>query len=295
MTTYPKRFGTLLMALYLFWGLAAKPAHAWGPQGHALIAYLAEAHIKQETHHKLQDFLAQENKHTLAEIASWADSIRGHRRHTGRWHYVSIPLDARSYRADRDCPAGQCIVEQLPRFAHLLQDEEQTNEARLEALKFVVHFMGDIAQPMHAVNDNDWGGNAVKRHYFGQNSNLHKIWDSGIIKQALHLYVGRGFTIDHKATKQAAQRLDHSITARQKKRWTVKLRHSSLEAATITWANESHQLARQIAYAELPQRRQADWQQAYQEQAWPFVKRQLQRSAIRLAYMLDQLLGDDQT
>lgn len=288
------RLGIMIMALYLLAGLAGKSVQAWGPQGHALIAYLAEAHISPETQTRLQPLLDLENKHTnLADIASWADAIRGQRRHTGRWHYVSIPLHAQGYQAERDCPDGQCVVKKISHFARILQDRQESDNSRLEALKFVVHFMGDIAQPMHAVNDNDWGGNAIKLHYLGQNSNLHKIWDSGIIKQALRLYVGPGFTIDHEATRLAAQRLNHEITATQKHRWTTELRNASLEKAAIAWANESHQLARQMAYETLPRQKQSDWEQAYQEQAWPVVKRQIQRSAIRLAWILDQLLADE--
>ncbi|MES1954435.1 nuclease S1 [Salinisphaera hydrothermalis EPR70] len=266
-------------------------AQAWGPQGHALIADIAAAHLQPAVRAEVSSLLAAEGHHRLDEIASWPDAIRHDRPRTGRWHYVDIPLDAAGYKASRDCPHDHCVVARIPYFAHILGDRSASQRQRIEALKFLVHFVGDVQQPMHAEDHDDKGGNDVRLTYFGHRTNLHRIWDSGIVDHALDLHVRSDYSIDYGPTRAAATRLDRQITPREREQWTRGINSRHLNAAAIRWANQAHRLARRVAYGDLPAPPRRHWSETYQQQAWPVVRRQLERGGVRLAAVLNTTLG----
>ncbi|WP_147418246.1 S1/P1 nuclease [Salinisphaera sp. Q1T1-3] len=285
-------------ALRLLWcsmlglaALATPPAMAWGPQGHALVADIASAHLAPETRTAVTRLLAIENRQRLDEIAAWPDAIRSDRPETGAWHYVDIPRAATHYDKRRDCPAGRCVVTQIAHFAAILGDRHQPSTDRLVALKFLVHFVGDVHQPLHAADDNDKGGNTVQLTYFGRRTNLHRIWDSAIVDRALGLHVGPQFQIALPATRTAARTLDDMITAAERNRWRAGIDARHIERAAVRWANQSHRLARTTAYGKLPAAPRRDWSAGYQRQAWPVARRQLQRAGIRLADVLNAELA----
>ncbi|HET7314504.1 S1/P1 nuclease [Salinisphaera sp.] len=286
--TILKRLLTTSAILIFAWPSAAL---AWGPQGHALIADIAARHLSAAARREVTRLLAIDDAHGLDRIASWADAARRDRPGTGPWHYVDIPLTARGYKAQRDCPRAHCVVARIPYYARILGDRSATSAQRLEALKFVVHFVADIQQPLHAENHHDAGGNDVDLTYFGDQSNLHALWDSGILEHALHLHVGRHFSIDYGATRAAARRLDSNISLAEHRRWTRVLADSGLARAAVHWANQAHALARRVAYANLGLLSGNDGSARYQRQAWPVIRRQLERGGIRLAATLDAVLG----
>src|SRR5262249_48901498 len=116
--------------------------------------------------------------------AFWADEIRDRRPETARWHYVDIPLAAHDYQPARDCqrtPRGDCIIAALERERAVLADHGATDQRRSEALRFVVHLIGDLHQPLHCADDGDHGGNAVDVTFLGRPERLHAVWDGGIL------------------------------------------------------------------------------------------------------------------
>lgn len=171
------------------------PALAWGPVGHAIIAEIAEARLTPAAAQAVAQLLSQDGAQHLDQIASWADAIRPSHPETGPWHFVDIPLSAQGYNAARDCPGGNCVVEQIQRWGAVLGDATVAPAERLIALKYVVHFVGDIHQPLHCETNfasrpppnGDRGGNDVHLTYFGRSTNLHAVWDGGIIEEALHI------------------------------------------------------------------------------------------------------------
>lgn len=266
-------------------------AFAWGPHGHALIAEIATAHLDTQTRHAVSRLLATGGQKRLDKIASWADAIRHKRHYTGPWHYVDIPLQARGYNKQRDCPDGNCVVARIVYFADILGDRSASNVKRLEALKFVVHFVGDAQQPLHAENNYDAGGNQVKLTYFGYHTNLHSLWDSGILERALHLHVGPHYSIQYKKTRKIAKRLDGGITSAERHRWAHKLAATNLKHATIHWVNQAHRLARDVAYGDLPEGSKKQQDKAYQRRAWAVERRQIQRGGVRLAATLNAIFN----
>jgi hypothetical protein len=177
------------------------PLSAWGAQGHRLVGVIAARHLSAVATRNVEWLLAPE---TLADVANWADEVRGGISQTGPWHYVNIPPDAKAYDRDRDCPrqpgvsAGSrddawrdCIVDRIAYHEQRLADTRLDRADRAIALKFLVHFVGDIHQPLHA-SAIERGGNGILVKQFGSETcgsdparsapcNLHGAWDSGMI------------------------------------------------------------------------------------------------------------------
>lgn len=171
--------------------LACGDALAWGPRGHRLVAGIAEAGLTPTARVQVDALLKGEPEPTLAGVANWADQLREHDpdlgRRSARWHYVNIAESGCRYDAARDCPGGDCVVEAIRAQAAILGDAAQPVEARRQALKFVVHFVGDVHQPMHAGYARDRGGNTVQINQpdgtrDGYGTNLHALWDSGLFR-----------------------------------------------------------------------------------------------------------------
>ncbi len=157
------------------------PAFAWGVEGHQVIAQLAEGQLTPRARAQVKELLSQEPGQTLVSISTWADEHRSP--HYAPLHYVNFPRGDCVYRAQRDCPDGRCVVEAIHRQAAVLASNAPP-EARLLALKYLVHFVGDVHQPLHAGFHDDKGGNTYQLQAFMRGSNLHAVWDSGLIKHS---------------------------------------------------------------------------------------------------------------
>jgi hypothetical protein len=274
-------------------------ARAWGPEGHAIVAEIAEARLTDSARGQIAQLLSLDDSHAkhLDQIASWPDAVRLARPETGPWHYVDIPLDVAEYDANRDCGEGSCVVAAIQRFAGVLRDRNAEAKARLEALKFVVHFVGDIHQPLHAEHDCskfpppecDRGGNLILVIFFENSTNLHSVWDGGMIEKALDVHLGPHFQPNLQATAAEAKKLNAKISDADAAAWAPDGLASHLNTATVQWANESHALA-QTAYRLLPTPRHHGWDQTYLEQEWPVVETQLTRAGVRLAKIFNEIL-----
>ncbi|WP_045758323.1 S1/P1 nuclease [Xanthomonas albilineans] len=165
--------------------MAPAAAFAWGPLGHRLVADLAETQLTAQSRARIRPLLQGEAKPTLAGIATWADQVREQDpdlgKRSARWHYVNLGEHDCHYVQARDCPGGNCVVEALRHQSAILADRNQTQAARAQALKFVVHFAGDVRQPLHAGYARDKGANTVQIQFNGNSSNLHALWDSGLL------------------------------------------------------------------------------------------------------------------
>ena len=159
--------------------LGSSLAHAWGSQGHQVIAGLALAQLTPKAKAEVNRLLAQEPGETLVSISTWADEHKNPS--TARWHYVNFPRDTCAFVADRDCPDGQCLVGAVERQTAVLASNAP-DEKKLNALKYLTHLVGDVHQPLHAGYLDDKGGNKYQLQAFMRGSNLHALWDSGIIK-----------------------------------------------------------------------------------------------------------------
>jgi hypothetical protein len=151
----------------------------------------------------------------------------------------------------------------------VLTDRQVSDRQRLEALKYLVHFIGDVHQPLHASDNHDRGGNEVLVFFMGRQSNLHAIWDTGIIEPAVK-GDERGY----------AMRLTRNITQAELSQWS--------QGDPILWANESHDVATAAVYGEL--QHAGALPDSYEAQALPIVDKQLERAGVRLANVLNKCL-----
>jgi nuclease S1 len=154
-------------------------AHAWGTQGHQVIANLAYAQLTTKAKAEVDRLLALEPGATLASISTWADETRN--KTTAPWHYVNFPRDTCTYDAARDCPDGQCVVGAIDKQLAILASNA-ADEKRLNALKYVVHLVADVHQPLHAGYADDRGGNTHQVQAFGRGANLHALWNTAPIE-----------------------------------------------------------------------------------------------------------------
>jgi hypothetical protein len=209
-------------------------SRAWGPEGYAMIAEIAEIRLANSpVLDQIKQVLAADDSHAkhLDQIASWADAVRPARPETQNWHFVDIPLDAADYDAGRDCKQtdkGDCVIAAIQRSVAVLRDRNADSKARVEALKFIVHFVGDIHQPLHTVNDCskfpppecDRGGNKVKVRFREHHSdNFHSVWDGGMIEDELQLTLGDHFQPNLTATFAEAKKLENGISDTDAKAW----------------------------------------------------------------------------
>lgn len=176
---------------------------AWGGQGHRLVGLIAADRLTPVARRNVAWLL---DGQTLADVSSWADSVTADQVQTSYWHYLNIPPDASGYDRDRDCPrqpgasAGSrgdrwrdCVVDRIAYWEERLGNPKLDRADRATALKFIVHFIGDLHQPFHALGVGR-GGNDVHVRVFGVTDcgtgsdpakpspcNLHSVWDSRLI------------------------------------------------------------------------------------------------------------------
>jgi hypothetical protein len=238
---------------------AAGSAFGWGCEGHQMIALIARAHLTPAASSAV-DRLLRENpidpalnrfckdrpNDLMADSATWADDARNIEK-TAEWHYIDIPLAAPAGSdAMQWCkPAADgkpgCIVSAIDYEWALLRDKSQPAPVRARALRYVIHFVEDLSQPLHAADNRDRGGNCTEIGFFSTGKdakpdNLHAIWDYKIIARELEA---------RKATQaQYARTLDDDF-ARNWPLWG----ESKVDILAWTW--ESHTLAATVTYADL--------------------------------------------
>ena len=117
----------------------------------------------------------------MVSVASWADQIRNSRRETGPWHYIDIPIDKPHLNMERDCAKGDCVIAKIEQFRDALKNPATPPEQRREALMFIIHFVGDMHQPLHCSDNQDHGGNEVHVVFEGHPTNLHSLWDTTLV------------------------------------------------------------------------------------------------------------------
>ncbi|MFD2785461.1 S1/P1 nuclease [Hymenobacter rubripertinctus] len=251
--------------------LLLTPLHlwAWGADGHRAIAKIAERHLSRAARREIQQLLGPES---FPLISTWPDEIRYYPegKDTAPWHYVNTASGlnhdqyVQALNAQTESNAYQALQNQL----RLLSDSGATQLQRLEALKYVVHIVGDIHQPLHAGHAEDKGGNDIKIKYRGRDTNLHSLWDSGLLD-----YQGLTYT-------EMARQYDCKV-----RRSTVRRLQST---APAEWLWESYQASEQI-YREVPNGTDVNY--AYYPAHAVLMRQRIEDAGIRLAGLLNELFG----
>jgi hypothetical protein len=192
-----------IAALWLLLSLCPGPAAAWGERGHRLVGALAERQLSPAARSVVDELLQGEPEPSLAGIATWADAVRETPAYawTAPLHYVRIHDRGCRFDAARDCADGACVVAAIDRYARRLADPALARAERTEALKFVVHFVADVHQPLHSGHRSDKGGNEFQVRVAPSaappvGSSLHGVWDHFMLADS-------GETFEQHATRLA--------------------------------------------------------------------------------------------
>jgi S1/P1 Nuclease len=272
-------------------------ALAWGDDGHKVVALVAQSFLDTDVRKRVNALLAADTDsltaHDIANAATWADKFRdantgGGRQRTSQWHFVDIEIKAPDL--DKACfnyppvptgtvasdgPAADCVVDKIQEFAAELSNPATDIEEQVVALKFLLHFVGDLHQPLHSSDDNDRGGNNKKVSAAGfRAGNLHHYWDTEFVNQL------------ETDPKSIASDLIGHISKGQISAWQA--------GSPSDWAMESFKVAKEDAYGQLPEpstRGSYRLTEEYISTATDDVAQQLSKAGVRLALILNKVLG----
>jgi S1/P1 Nuclease len=285
---------SLLTLAAVLAALICSQALAWGDLGHEVTALIAYRHLSPTARAALDALLASDTD-TLtagdfASRATWADKYRNTHRETAAWHFVDIEIDQPDLEGAcfgfptlqggqwaSQGPAQDCVVNKIDEFAAELKNPSTPAAERLLALKFLIHFMGDLHQPLHAADHHDRGGNCIGLSPpQGAQNNLHAYWDVNVVNALAE------------SAAQIAEQLDARLSAADIEAWT--------RGTPRSWAMDTFEVGRRDAYAlastptcqsggsvALPP--------AYLGQAEKDAATQLQKAAVRLAAVLNKALS----
>jgi hypothetical protein len=268
---------------------------AWGPEGHRIVGELAQRQLTPLAAAAVADLLRGEPEPTLAGVSNWADELRqkdpDRFKKTQKWHYDDFPRGDCDYVPARDCPDGDCVIEQIPAQEKILADPAQPRQARIDALKFLVHFVGDVHQPLHAGYSDDKGGNDFQislrtdippQDYAKQNyvdgvmgTNLHAVWDYYVI--ARHAVNASRYAdeLARRTTTDASAPADETGIGGGAKDW-------ALESCRIVAAEPIYPASHKM-------------DATYLDQMRPLAERRLVQAGRRLAALLNTALTSPAT
>jgi hypothetical protein len=259
------RAAVRFLRIAAFLPFAAAPLFGWGCEGHQAIALLARAHLSNAASEAvdrlfaenpidpaLSRFCKDRPADLMADASTWADDARNVEK-TGEWHYIDIPLSVTHEQTDLSpwcAPIGPpdsakdrtgCIVNAISWEWGILRDPSRTAPERAKALRYVIHFIGDLHQPLHDTDNDDRGGNCTAIRFFSEErpANLHAIWDYKLIQHVLER--------DRETQPQFASALDQKFA----QHWTE---WGQPKADVVAWTWEGHALAHDAAYGDLSPR-----------------------------------------
>jgi hypothetical protein len=248
--------------LILFASLTMIDGFGWGATGHRATGLIAEQYLSAKAKKRIRQILEQES---LAMVSTWMDEIRSDStyNYTTDWHWTTIP-DGGRYKDVESNPDGK-VVMMIEKFTKELKSGKLTSKQQKEYLKMLIHMVGDLHQPLHVGRPGDRGGNEVKVKWAGEDSNLHRVWDSDMIDD----------------TKLSYTELVQSL--RKPGAETIKVWQKT---SVREWAKESMDLRPQvysIGKGNLGYR--------YSYVNMPLVRERILKAGVRIAGLLNQIYG----
>lgn len=251
------------------WAAIPTPALGWGPSGHKIVGKIAWRYLTPEARQEIANLIGERD---LVDVANWADYVRSNRVETAPWHFVNVPRSADTVDVNRDCTDQGCVITAINEQAQILGNTDEPELNRVEALKFLVHFVGDIHQPLHVSYEDDHGGNWVEVDFLGRETKLHRVWDSEMI--------------DERAGSQwwtLANEIMAWIPEQDASDWRA-------DDDPVTWANESLAYTIEV-YDYFSEELTAEVVLRYGEEQYledvNFVEERLAQAGVRLAALLN--------
>jgi hypothetical protein len=237
---------------------------SWGVTGHRTVGEIAERHLSPQAKAAVKEILGHES---MAEVSTWADEMRKDNPETFNWHFINVPLGLSfaDFKTQVEEAAGSNVYKSVLSAEHTLKDKKSTGRQKSEALKFIIHFVGDMHQPMHVSRAEDKGGNTILLSFEGQDTNLHGLWDSSLLDH-------EGLSYD-----KLADKYDHA-TPLQIAKWQ--------SDPVIVWAWESYQIST-ILYREVNADGSTKLGKKYYKAHIGVVESRIEKAGIRLAGLLN--------
>lgn len=252
-------YKNLLVVISLL--LLSPEAFSWGKTGHRVVGEIAQRNLNAEAKKGVKDLLGIED---LSRVSTWPDEIRSNRKYdySAPWHYTSVPTGKTYFDQKRNKDGD--VIEALFRFEETLRDPKKSKEEKAEALKFMVHMMGDLHQPLHVGLAEDRGGNNVRLKWFKNETNLHALWDESIVD------------FEQLSYTEYASYLNH-FTKDEKKEFP--------KGTFLDWAKESMDL-RSVVY-DTGGSESAGYE--YHHKIKPTMELRLRQAGLRLASLLNSI------
>lgn len=236
-------------------------AFGWGQTGHRVVGQIAENHLSKKVKKQIDQIL---DGQTIAMVSNFMDEIKSEPKYDSLspWHYCTIP-DGEAYKG---APEEGDVIKAITTYISILKAGNLAMAEEAFVLKCLIHLVGDIHQPLHVGNGTDKGGNDVRVTYFWQSSNLHRVWDSGIIDGKSLSYTEYVAWIDHATKPQIDQ-------------WQ--------KDGVMVWAQESMSYRPQVY--NLTEDKKINYRYDYDNIAT--VNLRLLQAGIRLAGILEEIYG----
>ena len=234
----------------------------WGPTGHRATGKIAENHLSKKALRKIDKLLKGQS---LAFVSTYGDEIKSDKRYNDfyTWHYVNMPLDS-NYEESEKNPKGD-LVTGIHKCISVLKDDNSSEEDKVFYLKLLVHFIGDLHQPMHIGRAEDKGGNTIQVQWFGRGTNLHRVWDENMIEEWKMSYLELADNTEDLSKEQIKAIQSGSI---------------------VDWVHDTHELSK-TTYASVEVGENLRYRYSYDH--FGTVRKQLQKGGIRLAKLLNDI------
>jgi hypothetical protein len=307
----------ILIRTFLLLTFFASPAMAWWCEGHEAVALIAENHLSPAANAAVMKLLKEHPAQTpracqdattdlMAIASTWADDVKRSEK-TGAWHYMDMPLSLKKGDPEEYCePIGPslngndrpgCILSALRSMVNILHSDKEPDEEKATALRYLIHFVGDLHQPMHTTSNNDQGGNCTPVQFFDEPklANLHSVWDG--------LVLNKDMAARHETLPQLVERLDREFLPKRAG-WVKNAPEFD------KWAWEGHIIAQKVAYGDLEPKPPVEKYDPkpqcnmerdrfgalhivagdnYEKAAAPVAEEQLAKAGYRLAEILNSL------
>ncbi|KAF2446348.1 hypothetical protein P171DRAFT_453766 [Karstenula rhodostoma CBS 690.94] len=268
------------------------PSIAWGTLGHDTVAFIAQSLVSNKTASFAKSLLNDSSDAYLAHVATWADSYRytAEGAFSSPLHYIDAlddPPASCNVDYERDCPEEGCIVSAIANYTSRVTPSNISTVERQKALKWVIHFLGDIHQPLH-VENLEIGGNGINVTFNGTATNLHHIWDSNIPEKLIG-----GYSLED--ARSWSEELVAAITtgkyANASSSWLNGIDIKDPVASAMVWAQDANSY---VCTAVVPQGQEAvegkELDGAYYDEAIVVIQQQIAKAGVRLAAWLDLIV-----
>ncbi|KAJ8111840.1 hypothetical protein OPT61_g5661 [Boeremia exigua] len=274
-------------------GMAAAPsAYAWGSLGHTTVAYIAQNLVSQDTKKFAQRILNDTSASYLANIATWADSYRytAEGGFSSPYHYIDAldsPPKQCNVNYQRDCPEEGCIVSAIANYSTRAVTKSVGLTEQQKALKWVIHFVGDVHQPLH-VENLEVGGNLINVTFNGARTNLHAAWDTAIPQKLIGNF---SLPAAEKWAATLTNEIKRGTYKKESKTWAKGLKAKKPVDTAMRWASDANAFVCSTVVPNGPEAvRNQELSGAYYETAIPVVTKQIAKAGFRLAAWLDAIV-----